>query len=224
MGCPVKNGYHYAQLSGRFNIIRLVYRERGAIMIASLTGVLQKKQDDSLVIQVGGVGLEVSVPTGAYNAVGEVGQPVELFTVLVVREDSLRLYGFLYEEERDIFNLLNTVSGVGPRLALAVLSTLSPEILANAIQRDDSDVISHVPGVGKKTAQKIVLELKGKLLPDTIPAGLAAVTHLDTEVIGALTALGYSIVEAQAALQSIPKDAPDNIEERVRIALSYFAS
>lgn len=193
-------------------------------MIASLTGVLQKKQDDSLVVLVGGVGLEVSVPSRTFSSVGEVGDPVELLTVLVVREDSLRLYGFLYEEEREIFNLLTAVSGIGPRLAMAVLSTLSPEILANAIHRDDSDVISHVPGIGKKTAQKIVLELKGKLLPETIPAGLAAVTHLDTEVIAALTALGYSIVEAQAALQSIPKDAPGDIEERVRMALSYFAN
>lgn len=193
-------------------------------MIASLTGVLQKKLDDTLVVQVGGVGLEVSVPTGTYNAVGEVGDTVELFTVLVVREDSLRLYGFMFEEQKEIFNLLTTVSGVGPRLALSVLSTLSPEILANAIHRDDADVISHVPGIGKKTAQKIVLELKGKLLPETIPAGLAAVTHLDTEVLAALTALGYSIVEAQAALQSIPKDASDDIEERVRLALGYFAT
>jgi Holliday junction DNA helicase RuvA len=80
-----------------------------------------------------------------------------------------------------------------------------------------------VPGIGKKTAQKIVLELKGKLLPETIPAGLASVSRLDTEVIAALTSLGYSIVEAQAALQSVPRDAPDDIEERVRLALSYFA-
>ena len=192
-------------------------------MIASLVGILQRKRDDSVVIMVGGIGLEVAVPSGVYNAIGEEGDPVELFTVLVVREDSLRLFGFLHEEEREIFTLLTTVPGVGPKLALAVLGTLSPELLANAIHRDDPDVISHVPGIGKKTAQKIVLELKGKLLPETIPAGLAAATHLDTEVISALTSLGYSIVEAQAALQSVPKDAPDDIEERVRMALSYFA-
>jgi Holliday junction DNA helicase RuvA len=193
-------------------------------MISSVTGLLQKKLDDALVVQVGGVGLEIAVPTRTFNSAGEVGDTVELFTVLVVREDALRLFGFLYEEEREIFNLLTTVSGVGPRLALAVISTLSPEILANAIHRDDADVISRVPGIGKKTAQKIVLELKGKLLPDTVPAGLAAVTHLDTEVLSALTSLGYSIVEAQAALQSIPRDAPEDIEERVRLALGYFAT
>lgn len=192
-------------------------------MIASISGLLQARRDSSLVVQVGGVGLEIFVPTGVFNAPVEVGQPVTLFTYLAVREDSLRLFGFLTEEDRSIFELLLTVQGVGPRLALSVLSTLSPELLANAIHRDDAEVIARVPGIGKKTAQKIVLELKGKLLPETLPAGLAAVSKLDTDVIAALTALGYSIVEAQAALQSIPRDAPDDIEERVRLALAYFA-
>lgn len=192
-------------------------------MIASISGILQARRDDSVVVQVGGVGLEVSVPAGVFSDLGETGQPVTLFTYLAVREDSLRLFGFLTEEERALFELLLTVQGVGPRLALSVLSTFSPEMLASAIHRDDAELISRVPGLGKKTAQKIVLELKGKLLPETLPAGLAAVSKLDTEVIGALTALGYSIVEAQAALQSIPRDAPDDIEERVRLALGYFA-
>jgi len=193
-------------------------------MISSLIGTLHSRRDDSVVVVIGGsIGLEVFVASGTYNRLTDVGQPVELFTYLVVREDSLRLFGFLLEEERSIFELLLTVQGVGPRLALAVLSTLSPELLANAVHRDEADVISRVPGVGKKTAQKIVLELKGKLLPDTIPSGLASVSKLDTEVIAAMTALGYSIVEAQAALQSIPRDAPDDIEERVRLALGYFA-
>jgi len=140
-----------------------------------------------------------------------------------VREDALTLYGFVTEQERVIFTHLLAVSGIGPRLALSVVSTLSPEMLANAIQRDEPEMISRVPGVGKKTAQKIVLEMKGKLLPDTLPAGLAAVSIRDTEVIEALTTLGYSIVEAQAALQGIPRDAPEDIEERIRLALAYFS-
>ncbi|MBN1311596.1 MAG: Holliday junction branch migration protein RuvA [Anaerolineae bacterium] len=192
-------------------------------MIASVSGKVQARRDDSIVVQVSGVGLEVFVPTGVFNTLGEIGQPVALFTYLAVREDSLRLYGFPTEEEKSLFELLLTVQGVGPRLGLAILSIFPPEMLANAIHRDDAEVISRVPGVGKKTAQKIVLDLKGKLLPETLPAGLAAVSKLDTEVIAALTALGYSIVEAQAALQSIPRDAPDDIEERVRLALGYFA-
>jgi Holliday junction DNA helicase RuvA len=192
-------------------------------MIASVSGTLQARRDDSVVVQVGGIGLEVLVPSGVFSDLVEIGQPIALFTYLAVKEDSLRLFGFLTEEERTLFELLLTVQGVGPKLALSVLSTLSVEMLANAIQRDDAELISRVPGLGKKTAQKVVLELKGKLLPDTLPAGLAAVSKLDTEVIGALTTLGYSIVEAQAALQSIPRDTPDDIEERVRLALSYFA-
>ena len=194
-------------------------------MISTLIGTLQSRRDDSVIVLIGGsIGLEVFVPTSTYNRLTDVGQAVELFTYLVVREDSLKLHGFLLEEEREIFEMLLTVQGVGPRLAMAVLSTMSPELLAQAIHRDDAQIISRVPGVGKKTAQKIVLELKGKLLPDTIPQGLVSVSKLDTEVIAALTVLGYSIVEAQAALQSIPRDAPEDIEERVRLALAYFAN
>lgn len=192
-------------------------------MIASLHGIVQALREHSVIVRVGGVGLDVQVPSGTYNwLAGELGQPVDLQTYLVVREDALTLYGFIEEQERFIFQQLLGVSGVGPRLALSVVSTLTPEVLANAIQRDEPDIIARVPGVGKKTAQKIVLDMRGKLLPETLPAGIAAVSALDTEVIEALTALGYSIVEAQAALQAIPRDAPDDIEERVRLALGYF--
>jgi Holliday junction DNA helicase RuvA len=192
-------------------------------MIASLSGKLLRIGDETIVVGVGGVGLEVNVPSSVFNMLGQVGQPVDLVTYLVVRDDSLTLYGFASEEEKAVFDLLLDVSGIGPRLALSVLNTLSPEVLANAIQRDDPELISRVPGVGKKTAQKIVLELKGRLLPETLPPGLAMVSSVDTEVIEALTAMGFSLVEAQAALQAIPRDAPDEIEERVRLALSYFA-
>jgi Holliday junction DNA helicase RuvA len=192
-------------------------------MIASLSGKLLRIGDETIVIGVGGVGLEVNVPSSVFNMLGQVGQPVDLVTYLVVRDDSLTLYGFASEEEKAVFDLLLDVSGIGPRLALSVLNTLSPEVLANAIQRDDPELISRVPGVGKKTAQKIVLELKGRLLPETLPPGLAMVSSVDTEVIEALTVMGFSLVEAQAALQAIPRDAPDEIEERVRLALSYFA-
>jgi Holliday junction DNA helicase RuvA len=191
-------------------------------MIASISGTLHGIRDHSVVVLVGGVGLEVHVPSNVFNMYTDIGQPVELATCLVVREDSLTLYGFLLEEERQAFELLLGVSGIGPRLSLAVLSTLSLDMLASAVQRDEPEVIARVPGVGKKTAQKIALELKGKLLPEGMPVELAAISSTDTEVIAALTALGYSIVEAQAALQSIPRDAPDDIEERIRLALAYF--
>jgi Holliday junction DNA helicase RuvA len=191
-------------------------------MIASISGTLHSIREQSVVVLVGGVGFEVYVPANVFNAYPDIGQPIDLATRLVVREDSLTLYGFLLEEERQVFELLLSVSGIGPRLSLAVLSTLSLDVLASAVQRDEPEVISRVPGVGKKTAQKIALELKGKLMLGDMPAQIAAISDTDTEVIAALTALGYSIVEAQAALQSIPRDAPDEIEERVRLALAYF--
>ena len=191
-------------------------------MIASISGMLHSIRDQSVVVLVGGVGFEVHVPANVFNAYPDIGQPIDLATHLVVREDSLTLYGFLLEEERQVFELLLSVSGIGPRLSLAVLSTLSLDVLASAVQRDEPEVISRVPGVGKKTAQKIALELKGKLMLEGMPAQIAVISDTDTEVIAALTALGYSIVEAQAALQSIPRDAPDEIEERVRMALAYF--
>ncbi len=184
---------------------------------------MQRIGTGSIVVQVGGVGLEVAVPSSVIGKLGQVGQPVDLLTHLVVREDSLTLYGFASEEEKQVFELLLTVQGIGPRLALAVLNVLSPDMLAGAIQRDEPDIIARVPGLGKKTAQKIVLELKGKLLPEGMPAAMVAVSSLDTEVIEALTAMGFSLVEAQAALQAIPPDSPEDIEERVRLALGYFA-
>ncbi|HOA22672.1 MAG TPA: Holliday junction branch migration protein RuvA [Aggregatilineales bacterium] len=192
-------------------------------MIASISGTLLAIGENTITVQVGGVGLLIYVPSSVFNKLGRIGQPVELVTHLVVREDSLTLYGFASEEEKAIFEMLLGVSGVGPRLALAIVNTLAPNVLANAVQKDDPDIIARVPGIGKKTAQKIVLELKGKLVAQDLPAGLAAVSHADTEVIEALTAMGFSLVEAQAALQSIPRDAPDDLEERVRLALAYFA-
>lgn len=192
-------------------------------MIASISGVLQHIGPNRLVVQVGGVGLEVFVPTSVISRVGQVGQRVDLLTHLVVREEMLALYGFLTEEEKYTFEMLLTVPGVGPRLALAVLNSLSPEQLANAVHREEAELIARVPGVGKKTSQKIVLELKGRLVPAHLPGELAAISSRDTEVMEALTAMGFSIVEAQAAIQSIPRDAPDELEERIRLALNYFA-
>ncbi len=192
-------------------------------MIASISGVLQHIGPNRLIVQVGGVGLEIFVPASVIARVGQVGQRVDLLTHLVVREDMLALYGFLTEEEKYTFEMLLTVPGVGPRLALAILNSLSPEQLASAVHREEAELIARVPGVGKKTSQKIVLELKGRLAPAHLPGELAAISARDTEVMEALTAMGFSIVEAQAAIQSIPRDAPDELEERIRLALNYFA-
>ena len=195
-------------------------------MIASLRGtVLHVQQPSFLVVEVGGVGFKVFAPASVFDELDGLGRNVFLHTYLMVREDALNLYGFSTEEQRSLFELLLTVQGVGPRLALAVLSTLSLDVLRHAVAQDQAEVLDRVPGVGRKTAEKIVFALKDKL---GAGAGLGAlsspVSDMDTEVIGALTALGYSVVEAQAALQSIPKGRGQDVEDRIRLALQYFST
>ncbi|WP_119066783.1 Holliday junction branch migration protein RuvA [Aggregatilinea lenta] len=191
-------------------------------MIDILTGQVAVLGDDYVVVMVGGVGLRVYVPKTIFDTVTGRGQILTLYTHLVVREDALILYGFPNEEERTLFDTLITVSGVGPRLAVAILGALSVEHLHNAVASESPEILTRVPGIGKKLAQKLVFELKDKLRAD-LPLGLSAISDVDTDVLATLTALGYSVVEAQSALQSIPRDAPQDVEERVRIALEYFA-
>jgi Holliday junction DNA helicase RuvA len=190
-------------------------------MISALTGRVSEKDDHSLVIEVGGVGLQVHVPKGL-QAEMQVGETVSLHTYLAVRENDLTLYGFMTKEEREFFTLLLGVSGVGPRLALAALSTLTPHAMRRAVFNEQAEVFRGIPGVGKTTAEKILLHLKNKIKDVEGLEPISALDEVDTEVLAALTALGYSIVEAQAALQIIPKDAPKDVEERLRMALGYF--
>lgn len=192
-------------------------------MIASLLGKVQEVLPDSLVVLVGGgVGLQVYVPAPTRDRHRQ-GDPISLNTYLIVRQDLLALYGFETREERDTFNLLLGVDGIGPKLALGVLSVLTPDAIRRAVFHEQAEVFSRVPGVGKKTAQKILLQLQDRipLVPGLEP--LAQVSDLDTEVIDALTGLGYSIVEAQAAVQSVSRDASPDLAERLRLALQYFA-
>lgn len=192
-------------------------------MIASLLGKIQEVLSDSLVVMVGGgVGLQVYVPAPTRDR-HRLGDAISLSTYLIVRQDMLALYGFETREERDYFNLLLGVDGIGPKLALGVLSVLSPDAIRRAVFHEQAEVFSRVPGVGKKTAQKILLQLQDRIqmIPGLEP--LSQIGDLDTEVIDALTVLGYSVVEAQAAVQSIPRDASQDIEERLRLALQYFA-
>lgn len=193
-------------------------------MIASLRGtVLVAQQPSFLVVEVGGVGFKVFVPASVFDELDGVGRGVFLHTHLIVREDALTLYGFSSVEQRTLFELLLTVQGVGPRLALAVLSSLSLDVLRSAVAQEQAEVLDRVPGVGRKTAEKIVLALKDKLGAGAGLGALAPVNDLDTEVIGAMTALGYSVVEAQAALQAIPKGQGKDVEDRIRLALQYFS-
>jgi Holliday junction DNA helicase RuvA len=191
-------------------------------MIASIEGEVLGVGDDFLVINVGGLGFKVFV-TSAFRDPSRKGSRVFLHTHLVVREDALILYGFETIQEQDFFNLLLGVNGVGPRIALSMLSVLSVEAIRRAVLSEQGDVFARVPGVGKKTAQKILLHLQGK-----VPAGLEGMgipgMDVETEVLEALTALGYSVVEAQSAIQTIPRDAPKDIEARLRLALKFFSS
>jgi Holliday junction DNA helicase RuvA len=190
-------------------------------MIATLRGEITQIEDNALVIEVGGVGLRVLVPAPLRGRM-KVGEAIFLYTHLIVRETELSLYGFESQPERDLFNLLLGVDGVGPKASLSVLSAMSIEAIQRAIFGDEPELLSRVPGVGKKTAQKIGLYLKDRLKPVDTLAYVAAMSDADSEVLAALTALGYSVVEAQSAVQSIPKDAPDDVEERLRTALQYF--
>jgi holliday junction DNA helicase RuvA len=190
-------------------------------MIATLQGEISQIEENALVVEVGGVGLRVFVPAPLRGRV-KAGEAAFLFTHLVVREDALTLYGFESQSDRDLFNMLLGVDGVGPKVALSVLSTMTVDAIQRAIFADEAEVLSRVPGVGKKTAQKIALHLKDKLKPTDALARVASMSDADTEVLAALTALGYSVIEAQTAIQSIPKDAPNDTEERLRMALGYF--
>ncbi len=190
-------------------------------MIATLRGEITQIEDSALVIELGGAGMRVHVPLPLRGRV-KVGESVLLHTHLVVREDSLNLYGFETRAERDLYTMLLSVSGIGPRLALSVLSSLALDTVKRAVFNEESDILSRVPGIGKKTAQRIILALHDKLKPTDALREVAAMSDTDSEVRAALTALGYSVIEAQTAIQSIPKEAPDDVEERLRLALGYF--
>jgi Holliday junction DNA helicase RuvA len=190
-------------------------------MIATLRGEITQIEDNALIIEVGGVGLRVLAPAPLRGR-SKVGEVVFLYTHLVVRETELTLYGFESQADRDLFNLLLGVDGVGPKASLSVLSTMNIEAVQRAIFGDEPELLSRVPGVGKKTAQKIALYLKDRLKPSDALATVATMSDTDSEVLAALTALGYSVVEGQSAIQSLSKDAPDDVEERLRLALQYF--
>jgi len=193
-------------------------------MIASVNGEVLEILADSLVVGVGGVGLKVFVPTATRDKARS-GEQVYLRTQLIVREELLALYGFEDAETLDFFNLLLGVNGVGPRSALAILSVLSTDAIRRAVVNEQPEVFSRVRGIGRKTAQNILVQLQGRMGESAGQLeGVANLSDVETEVIGALTSLGYSVVEAQAAIQAIPRDAPMDVETRLRLALKYFST
>ena len=193
-------------------------------MIASISGLISQVKSDSLVVMVSGIGLRVFVPQMVLEIAGGVGQRINLYTHLHWRDNDIALYGFNTEGELELFELLLGVSGIGPRLALAILSTLSSDMLTAAVAREEPAVLERVPGVGKKTAQRIMFQLREKLPIDQVPFGVGGLADVDTEVIAALTALGYSVVEAQTAVQALPRDSSTDFEERLRATLSYLGA
>ncbi len=195
-------------------------------MIASLRGTLQQIGADHLVVETGGVGFLVFAPRPVLGAAGAPGDPIFLHTLLIVREDALSLYGFATLEQRALFESLLAVTGVGPRVALSLLSSGDLDEIRAAIAHGDTARLARVPGIGKKTAERIVLELKGKLdlagLPAPVSGATTATSAINRDLADLLVNLGYSQAEAAAAIAALPPDAPADLEERLRLALRYF--
>ncbi|MDK4679289.1 Holliday junction branch migration protein RuvA [Kingella negevensis] len=193
-------------------------------MISRLTGVLIEKQPPQIVIDVQGVGYEVDVSMQTFYALPAVGEKVQLFTQLIVREDAHLLFGFADKTERTTFRQLVKVSGIGAKTALGILSAMTADELAQAIAQEDVKRLSSAPGIGKKTAERMVLELRGKLVhsdgADLSLFTAAAPADESEDIVSTLLALGYSEREARAAIKGIP--AGTDVSEGVRLALKHL--
>ncbi|NYT58861.1 Holliday junction branch migration protein RuvA [Alcaligenaceae bacterium] len=189
-------------------------------MIGRITGTLIEKTPPIVCIDVGGVGYEIDVPMSTLYDLPENGATVTLYTHLAVREDAHTLYGFLSPKERSAFRALIKVTGIGARTALAVLSGMSVDDLANAITQQETGLLTRVPGIGKKTAERLLLELRGKLGADLGHTGGAPSSGRD-DILNALLSLGYSNSETQAALKGLPEGI--DVAEGIRLALKSLA-
>lgn len=191
-------------------------------MIATLEGTLEYCGIDSAVIKVGGVGVQVYLPGSTLIQLGALGDKVSLYTHLYVKEDNISLYGFTSTEEVALFKNLIAISGIGPKVALALLSKLSAEQLATAIISGNVDLIQQVPGIGKKMANRLVVELRDKLEREWKEAALPLAPK-DSDAIAALTSLGYSLREAAQVVSSIPNSSELSLEEKVKTALQELS-
>ncbi|HYR26395.1 MAG TPA: Holliday junction branch migration protein RuvA [Aquabacterium sp.] len=190
-------------------------------MIARLTGELAAKAPPYVLVDVHGVGYEVQVPMSTFYNLPELGAKVTLLTQFIVREDAQQLFGFLTAGERESFRELIKISGVGPRIALALLSGLSTEELAQAVAAQETSRLVKVPGIGKKTAERLLLELKGKIAPALAVPGFAVASDTQGDILQALIALGYSDKEAQAALKALPAEV--SVSDGIKLALKSLA-
>lgn len=192
-------------------------------MIAAIDGTLESLGIDSAIIKVGGISVQVYVSSRTLSELGAAGGRVKLHTHLHWKEDTVVLYGFATQGELDLFRMLTSVSGVGPKLGLSMLSNLSPEELASAIMSDNTDLITHIPGVGKKTAGRIMLELKS-----TLEKGWGGIigtypTEDTSKIVAALTNLGYSTSDAARAAAALPPSSDLSLEDKIRLALRQLA-
>lgn len=189
-------------------------------MIGKLTGTLDDKNPPQVIVDCHGVGYEVLVPMSTFYNLPELGAKVSLLTHFVVREDAQILYGFASNQERAAFRELIKISGVGPRTALSVLSGMSVAELSQAVSLQEGGRLIKVPGIGKKTAERLLLELKGKLGPD-IGVATSVANDSQADILQALLALGYSDKEAAAALKALPNEV--GVSEGIRLALRALA-
>lgn len=191
-------------------------------MIASIQGNVIRLGEDYLVVDAGGIGYQVYVPTQLFDGL-RLGEQISLLTQLIVREDSMTLFGFRDQDELGLFQELIRVNGVGPRLALETLATHSPDVIKRAVLNKQEEVFAQVAGIGKKTAQKIILSLEDRISFEDQLLYSSETVGINEEVQEALLSLGYSILEAQAALQTIPEETPLDLETRLTIALRFFS-
>jgi len=194
-------------------------------MISHLNGIIEHIDQNHVVIEVGNIGYHVKVPSSVLNRLPQAGEKIKLFTIQVVREDDISLYGFLNKEERSLFSLFLSVSGIGPKLALALISGFSIERLVTAIAQGDIALLSSISGIGRKTAERIVVELKEKigkayaLKPSEMTAGLKGDQLLVSDSISALIALGYSPREAREAIMRLNLEGAKSVEAVIKEAL-----
>jgi holliday junction DNA helicase RuvA len=190
-------------------------------MIGRLSGILLEKNPPQLLVDCNGVGYEVSVPMSTFYNLPGVGEKAVLLTHLIVREDAHLLYGFGNTQEREVFRELIKISGIGARTALAILSGMSVNDLAQSVSMQEAGRLTRVPGIGKKTAERLLLELKGKLGADLGGAPAAAATDNGADILNALVALGYSDKEATLALKQVPAGA--GVSDGIKAALKALS-
>ena len=202
-------------------------------MISYVKGSLAEKFEDSVVVEAGGIGYRIFVPTSVLEQLPKTGETVKIYTYFSVREDAMSLYGFLSRQDIEMFRQLIGVNGVGPKSALGILSSLSPDVLRMAVISGDAKAISKAPGVGNKTAQRIILDLKDKVKSEDILDGIAEpafghteisdVGEIGKEAVEALTALGYSASEASGVVKKVTITESMTAEDVLKAALKHLA-